>query len=140
MVQQVPAARRHGVRPCRGRVHLQLLPQHVVLHLAALKKVNGDISDGGKKLQAVLAKTVVPGAYGTVRLDKNRQAIQPQYSYRMNVKAGALSIQTVQYIPPVDQWFGGSIKAPPSRTYPKCVNKKLPWTGKARPVVNGVVK
>ena len=108
--------------------------------VSALKKVNGDISDGGKRLQATLSKTVVPGAYGTVRLDGNRQAIQPQYSYRMNVKAGALSIQTVQYIPPVDQSFGGAIKAPPSRTYPRCVNKKLPWTGKARPVVNGVVR
>lgn len=108
--------------------------------ILALKKVNGDLSGSQRKLQAALRTTVVPAAYGTIRLDKNRQAIQPQYSYRMDVKAGALSIVTVQYIPPVDQSFGGAIKAPPSRTYPKCVKKKLPWTGKERPVVNGVIK
>jgi branched-chain amino acid transport system substrate-binding protein len=108
----------------------------------ALKVVNGDISDGGKKLQAALAKTSLPdAAYGAIRLDKNRQAIQPQYSYRMDVKApGSLGITTVQYIPPVDQTFGGAIKSPPGRTYPSCAHKKLPWTGKERPVVNGVVK
>lgn len=110
--------------------------------IKALKKVKGDISGGQKKLQAVLAKVTLPdAAYGAIRLDKNRQAIQPQYSYRMDVKAaGSLAITTVQYIPPVDQTFGGAIKAPPGRTYPKCVHKKLPWTGKERPVVNGVIK
>ena len=110
--------------------------------MKALKKVNGDLSGGQKRLQCVLAKTTLPdAAYGAIRLDKNRQAIQPQYSYRMDVKAaGSLAVVTVQYIPPVDQTFGGAIKSPPGRTYPKCVHKKLPWTGKERPVVNGVIK
>jgi branched-chain amino acid transport system substrate-binding protein len=110
--------------------------------LKALKKVKGDISGGQKKLQKVLAKTTLPNAaYGGIRLDKNRQAIQPQYSYRMDVKTpGALGITTVQYIPPVDQTFGGSIKSPPGRTYPTCAHRKLPWTGKERAVVNGVIK
>jgi hypothetical protein len=106
----------------------------------ALKAVKGDISGGQKKLQAALRTTSVDGAYGKVTLDKNRQAIQDQYSYRMDVKAGALSIVTVQFIPKVAQSFGGSITKPPSRTSPACVHKKLPWTGKERPVVNGVVK
>src|SRR5439155_21705757 len=53
--------------------------------MKALKAVNGDISGGQKKLQAVLGKTTLPtAAYGAIRLDKNRQAIQPQYSYRMD--------------------------------------------------------
>jgi branched-chain amino acid transport system substrate-binding protein len=110
--------------------------------IKALIAVKGNISDGGKKLQAVLAKTALPdAAYGAVRLDKNRQAIQPQYSYRMDVTApGAIAIKTVQYIPPVDQTFGGAIHSPPGRTYPPCAHKKLPWTGKERPVVNGVIK
>ena len=108
----------------------------------ALKVVKGNISDGGKKLQAALGKTSLPdAAYGAIRLDKNRQAIQPQYSYRMDVKTpGALAIKTVQYIPPVDQTFGGAIHSPPGRTYPPCAHKKLPWTGKEKPVVNGVIK
>ncbi len=106
----------------------------------ALKAVNGDISGGQKKLQAALRTMSVDGAYGKVTLDKNRQAIQDQYSYRMDVKAGALSIVTVQFIPKVAQSFGGSITKPPSRTSPACAHKKLPWTGKERPVVNGVVK
>ena len=83
---------------------------------------------------------MVDGAYGRVTLDQNRQAIQAQYSYRMNVKAGAIGITTVQYIPPVKQSFGGAITKPPSRTSPGCAHNKLPWTGKERPVVNGVIK
>jgi len=107
----------------------------------ALKAVKGDLSGGQKKLQAALRKTIVNGAYGKITLDKNRQAIQPQYSYRMNVKAsGGIAISTVQYIPGVRQSFGGSITKPPSRNSPACVHKKLPWTGKERPVVNGVIK
>src|SRR6266550_576922 len=107
----------------------------------ALKAVKGDLSGGQKKLQAALRKTIVNGAYGKITLDKNRQAIQPQYSYRMNVKAsGGIAISTVQYMPGVRQSFGGSITKPPSRNSPACVHKKLPWTGKERPVVNGVIK
>jgi hypothetical protein len=109
--------------------------------MLALKKVNGDISGGQKKLQGALKGIVLPAAYGTIRLDKNRQAIQDQYSYRMDVKSGgSLAIVTVQFIPNVDQTFGGAITRPPSRTSPACVHKKLPWTGKEKPVVNGAIK
>jgi len=106
----------------------------------ALKAVNGDISGGQKKLQAALSTTSLDAAYGKITLDQNRQAIQDQYSYRMDVKAGALSIVTVQFIPKVAQSFGGAITKAPGRTSPACAHKKLPWTGKERPVVNGVIK
>ena len=110
--------------------------------MKGLIAVKGDISGGQKKLQKVLSHMTLPdAAYGAIRLDKNRQAIQPQYSYRMDVKTpGQLAIKTVQYIPPVDQSFGGAITKPPGRTSPACVHRKLPWTGKERPVVNGVIK
>lgn len=108
--------------------------------IMALKAVKGDLSGGQKKLQAALNKTSVDAAYGKITLDKNRQAIQPQYSYRMDVKGKILKIVTVQYIPPVNQTFGGRISAPPSRSYPKCVHAKVPWDGKERPVVNGVIR
>ena len=58
------------------------------------------LSGGQKKLQAALSTTSLDAAYGKITLDQNRQAIQDQYSYRMDVKAGALSIVTVQFSPP----------------------------------------
>ena len=60
----------------------------------------------------------------------------------MDVTApGALAVVTVQKVMQyVDQTFGGTVLHPPSRTYPTCAHKPLPWTGKGRPVVNGVVK
>jgi branched-chain amino acid transport system substrate-binding protein len=43
--------------------------------LLGLKAVNGDLSDGQKKLQAALAKVEFDGPTGHIKLDKNRQAI-----------------------------------------------------------------
>ncbi len=111
--------------------------------MKALIAVKGNISDGQKALQKRLRVTTLPdAAYGPLRLGKNNQALQQQYSYRMDVSApGALAIVTVQKVVQyVDETFGGTVTKPPSRTYPTCAHKRLPWTGKGRPVVNGVVK
>ena len=111
--------------------------------MKALNKVKGNISGGQKALQSALRKVVLPdAAYGKLFLGKNNQALQQQFSYRMDVTApGAIAVVTVQKVLQyVDETFGGSIVKPPSRTYPACVHKRLPWTGKGRPVVNGVVK
>jgi branched-chain amino acid transport system substrate-binding protein len=111
--------------------------------MKALNQVKGNISGGQKALQAALKKTKLPtAAYGPLFLGKNNQALQQQYSYRMDVSApGALAIVTVQKVKQfVDETFGGTVVKPPSRTYPTCAHKKLPWTGKGVPVVNGVVK
>jgi hypothetical protein len=46
------------------------------------------------------------------------------------------------YVPNVDQTFGGSFgpnKPAPSRTFPPCVKKTLPWQGKIQVVKNGLV-
>ena len=43
--------------------------------IKGLQAVKGDISGGQKKLQAALAKVVLPAPYGTIKLDANRQAI-----------------------------------------------------------------
>jgi branched-chain amino acid transport system substrate-binding protein len=45
--------------------------------LTGLKQVNGDLSDGQKKLQAALAALSLDTPLGTVTLDENRQAITP---------------------------------------------------------------
>jgi branched-chain amino acid transport system substrate-binding protein len=109
----------------------------------ALKSVNGDISGGQKRLQAALAKTSLPNAaYGPITLDKNRNGIQGQYIQQLSLSGGKLVAKTVRYVPNVEQTFGGLFKGnpPPSRTVPACVKKTLPWHGKSRPVVNGVIK
>jgi branched-chain amino acid transport system substrate-binding protein len=111
--------------------------------IKALKAVDGDISDNQKQLQTVLSKTSLPGAaYGPIRLDKNRNGIQGQYIQRLGLSDGKLVARTVRYVPNVEQSFGGLFKGdpPPSRTVPACVKKTLPWHGKSRPVVNGVIR
>ena len=111
--------------------------------MKALNAVKGNISGGQKALQKTLKKVVLPdAAYGKLFLAGNNQAAQQQFSYRMDVKAkGGIAVVTVQKVVQyVTQAFGGAVTKPPSRTYPPCSHKKLPWTGKGRPVVNGVVK
>ena len=108
--------------------------------LKALKKVGGNISGGQKKLQAALKTTTLNSPYGQnpIKLDPNRQAIQDQFTYQF-IKGG---VKTVQFIPKVNESFGGTFSASktPNRSVPKCMHKKLPWTGKERPVVNGLIK
>jgi len=108
-----------------------------------LQAVNGDISGGQKKLQAALSKVVLNGPFGTVKLDANRQAIEGEWSYQIIAKPGQTLVKTVQYIPNVNQSFGGLFtksSPPPGRSQPACKTAKLPWAGKERPVVNGVIK
>uniref|UniRef100_A0A7C2WEX8 ABC transporter substrate-binding protein n=1 Tax=Thermorudis sp. TaxID=1969470 RepID=A0A7C2WEX8_9BACT len=47
--------------------------------LLGLQEVDGDLSDGQKKLQAALAKVEFDGPTGHIALDKNRQAIANNY-------------------------------------------------------------
>jgi branched-chain amino acid transport system substrate-binding protein len=111
--------------------------------MKALNQAKGSLAGGQKALQAALKKTKLPtAAYGPLFLAANNQAAQQQYSYRMDVSApGALAVVTVQKVKQfVTQSFGGAVTKPPSRTYPPCSHRKLPWTGKGVPVVNGVVK
>ena len=110
--------------------------------ITALKQVDGDMSDGGVKLRSALGRVTVPGAFGDIRLDKYRQAIQGQYNQKLISKGGKLTAVTVAYVPDVEQTFGGVFTGTPSpgRAYPPCKRVKLPWIGKERPVVNGVVK
>jgi branched-chain amino acid transport system substrate-binding protein len=109
-----------------------------------LQAVNGNISPSQKPLQAALAKVTLNTAFGLVTLDKNRQAIEGEWSYQITAKPGVPeTVKTVQYIPNVNQTFGGLFShssPPPSRTQPPCKKASLPWVGKEKPVVNGVIK
>jgi branched-chain amino acid transport system substrate-binding protein len=109
--------------------------------IKGLQAVKGDISGGQKKLQAAIKKTVLPTAYGTIKLDKYNQGIIPVYYAQLYQKAGKLAVKTVGYIPNVDQTFGGTFSAStkaPGRTSPACVKRSLPWIGKTQhPKVTG---
>ena len=81
-------------------------------------------------------------AYGTLFLGKNNQALQQQYSYRMDVTApGAIAIVTVQK---VMQYVDADLRrhdheaAEPD--VPDVRSQEAPVDGQGRPVVNGVVK
>jgi branched-chain amino acid transport system substrate-binding protein len=109
--------------------------------IKGLQAVKGDISGGQKALQAALKKVTLPTAYGTIKLDKNNQAIIPVYYQQLYTKGGKLAVKTVGYIPSVDQTFGGTFSpstAAPGRTSPACVKRSLPWIGKTQhPKVTG---
>src|SRR5581483_9248185 len=77
----------------------------------ALKATGGDLSGGQKALQAALAKVVLNGPFGTVKLDANRQAIEDEWSYQIIAKPGQTLVKTVQWIPKVNQTFGGTFAA-----------------------------
>jgi branched-chain amino acid transport system substrate-binding protein len=109
----------------------------------ALKAVKGNITPSQKPLQAALGKVVLNTPFGVVKLDKDHQAIEGEWSYQIIAKPGQTDVKTVQYIPNVNQTFGGLFSRaspPPSRTQPACKKASLPWVGKEKPVVNGVIK
>jgi hypothetical protein len=81
--------------------------------------------------------------FGVVKLDSNHQAVEGEWSYQIIAKPGQTVVKTVQYIPNVNQTFGGVFSRsspPPGRTQPPCKKASLPWAGKEKPVVNGVIK
>jgi branched-chain amino acid transport system substrate-binding protein len=110
--------------------------------IQALKVTGGN--DAAKPLQAALSKVVLNTPFGVVKLDKNRQAIEGEWSYQLVAKPGSPAyVKTVAFIPNVDQTFSGTYSAstpPPGRTFPSCVKKNLSWLGKEKPVVNGAIK
>jgi branched-chain amino acid transport system substrate-binding protein len=108
-----------------------------------LQAVKGNISHGQLPLQHALAKVTLNTPIGLVKLDKDRQAIEGEWSYQIFARPGLTTVKTVQYIPNVNQTFGGLFSRsspPPGRSQPPCKKAKLPWVGKERPVVNGQIK
>jgi branched-chain amino acid transport system substrate-binding protein len=108
-----------------------------------LQAVHGNITPSQKPLQAALAKVVLNTPFGVVKLDSNRQAVEGEWSYQIIAKPGQTLVKTVQFIPNVNQTFGSLFartSPPPSRTQPACKKAALPWLGKEKPVVNGVIK
>ncbi|HVN60183.1 MAG TPA: ABC transporter substrate-binding protein, partial [Gaiellaceae bacterium] len=106
-----------------------------------LNVVHGNIANQ-KPLQAALAKVSLNTPFGLVTLDKNRNAVEGEWSYQIFAQPGKTEVKTVQFIPNVDQTFGGTFSPstpPPGRSFPTCKAGALPWTGKEKPVVNGKI-
>ncbi|RDJ23336.1 ABC transporter substrate-binding protein [Bosea caraganae] len=92
----------------------------------AMGKVNGDLSDGGAKLRAELAKTELDAPNGKVKLDANRHAIATTFITEVaELPNGDLTNRFVKTVPDVPQTLGLSADAfkavgLPSRTNPEC--------------------
>ena len=97
------------------------------------------------KIRAIVsvadAITAASAAYD--ELAERAEEIEDEWSYQIISKPGQTLVKTVQWIPKVNQTFGGTFaasKPPPGRAFPPCVKRSLPWVGHERPVVNGVIK
>lgn len=94
--------------------------------LLALDKVNGDLSDGGKKLRTTLSGLTFETPTGKVSLDERRQAIGDVFITEVTKNAeGNLVNKTLKVIPQVNQTLGQSYEdflkyGPVSRENPKC--------------------
>src|SRR5262245_1484918 len=95
----------------------------------ALNAVNGDLSDGHKKLRATLSAMVLDAPNGQIKLDDKRQAIGPNFITEVvEAPNGDLTNKMVKVIPEVRQTLGFDEAAfaklgLPSRTNPECKAK-----------------
>jgi branched-chain amino acid transport system substrate-binding protein len=92
----------------------------------AMDKVKGDLSDGGAKLRAELAKVELDAPNGKIKLDDNRQAIATTFITEVaELPNGDLTNKFVRAVPDVTQTLGLPLEAfkaigLPSRTNPEC--------------------
>lgn len=98
--------------------------------LKALEAVRGDLSDGGKKFRAALAKVSFVSPHGPVRLDKNRNAIADNFVIQVvKLAGGKLGFRTLKVVKSVDQTFGGHFSPTtpnPGRNSPPCKKGNVP--------------
>ncbi|MDE0653052.1 MAG: ABC transporter substrate-binding protein [bacterium] len=111
--------------------------------IEGLKAIGADLSGGHEPLWEAISNVTLDAAFGQISLDSNRTAIQDQYVGRIYIDdAGEMQSSTVAFVPQVDQTFGGTFTGdpPPSRDFPPCEVRDLPWIGNATPVVDGVLQ
>jgi hypothetical protein len=92
---------------------------------AALEALTQARGASGRPFQKALATLQVDSPAGRIRLDRDRQAIGPNYLSR----AAPGGIGTVRVVPGVEHTFGGYFTAagpPPSETAPRCVKRPPP--------------
>jgi branched-chain amino acid transport system substrate-binding protein len=94
--------------------------------IAALERVRG--ADGSPFLSA-LARVQIDSPMGRIRLDGNRQSIQPNYLSEVVPTGNTMALKTLRVVPDVEQTFGGYFASggpPPSETSPACVKRTPP--------------
>jgi hypothetical protein len=99
---------------------------------SALEATGGEIGEGQRTLRDALAKLVLDAPQGTVRLDRNRQAIAQIFLERIVGEGNEKGeLETFRTIDGVDQSYGGLFtrEAPsPSWDAPACkAGSPPPW-------------
>jgi branched-chain amino acid transport system substrate-binding protein len=99
--------------------------------IQGLEKTKGDLSGNQKAFRDALAGLNPTFPNGQVKLDANRNSVQPAYVVKIVKDGDKLGFQVVQTVPDVDQTFGGLFGADspdPSRTEPaKATGNPPPW-------------
>jgi ABC-type branched-subunit amino acid transport system substrate-binding protein/streptogramin lyase len=88
--------------------------------LAALDRVQGDLSDGERAFKVALAKLDLATPIGRIRLDRRHEAVSPNYLFRFRTSTQGSVLRRVDG---VEHTFGGHFKPtdPPStRNSPAC--------------------
>jgi branched-chain amino acid transport system substrate-binding protein len=98
--------------------------------LTALDETGGELGDHQRELRAALSSLELAVPQGTIRLDRNRQAVAPIYLQRIARRpGGTLELETVRTIRDVEQTYGGIFTATtprPSPTEPACQRRRPP--------------
>ncbi len=99
--------------------------------IEGLTKVNGDLSGNEKAFQSALTTLQPTFPNGKVKLDANRNSVQPAYVVQVVKDGSSLGFKVVQTVPSVDQTFGGLFSASsptPGRTEPAgATGSPPPW-------------
>lgn len=98
--------------------------------LEALERVHGDLSGGERRFRTALAAVRLDSPIGAIHLDGNRQAVAPNFLFRLSTAAnGKPTARTIRVVPGVEAAFGGYFhrNGPlPGRTSPACVKRTPP--------------
>jgi branched-chain amino acid transport system substrate-binding protein len=92
---------------------------------AALEALTRAQGASGRPFLDALTGLQLASPLGRIRLDRNRQAIGPNYLSRVTGRG----IRTLRVVPDVEHTFGGYFTPagpPPSETSPKCVKRTAP--------------
>ena len=95
---------------------------------AAIAALEHARSPDARAFLSALARVQIDSPMGRIRLDGNRQAIQPNYLSKV-VPTGNGALRTFRVVPDVEPTFGGYFARggpPPSETSPPCVKRSPP--------------
>ncbi|HEY3726262.1 MAG TPA: ABC transporter substrate-binding protein [Solirubrobacteraceae bacterium] len=102
--------------------------------IQGVTQVKGKLSGNEQALKAALAKLTPTFPNGQVKLDANRNSVQPAYVVQV-ANNGGLGFKVLRTVNSVNQDFGGVFKPgqpAPSRTAPACTKGPLPsWASGA---------